>query len=126
MQRTTLLITVALCAALAACDTSPVDAQAEDPVEPWNWSEDFVRSAVNQVRAGRDLNPASWPDGARVRGAAVLRRRQRDRPRTSHGPSQHRPSLTRSIRLARCTSSCRASHGRREHSLVVSFFPRGA
>jgi len=34
--------------------------------EPWNWSEDTVRGIVDQVRAGRSLNPASWPDGARV------------------------------------------------------------
>ena len=41
-------------------------AQDEPGPEPWNWSEDYVRAAVNQVRAGRDLNPASWPGGARV------------------------------------------------------------
>ena len=34
--------------------------------EPWNWSEEYVVSQVNQVRAGRDLNPDSWPGGARV------------------------------------------------------------
>jgi peptidoglycan/xylan/chitin deacetylase (PgdA/CDA1 family) len=43
-----------------------VRAQNENPDEPWNWSEAYVRSAVDQVRAGRDLNPDSWPDGARV------------------------------------------------------------
>ncbi len=41
-------------------------ANAQNPAEPWNWSEDFVRSQVNQVRAGRDLTPDSWPGGARV------------------------------------------------------------
>lgn len=41
-------------------------AQDQPDPEPWNWSEEFVRSAVNEVRAGRDLNPPSWPDGARV------------------------------------------------------------
>ena len=39
---------------------------APDPAQPWNWSDEFVRSQVNQVRAGRDLNPDSWPGGARV------------------------------------------------------------
>jgi peptidoglycan/xylan/chitin deacetylase (PgdA/CDA1 family) len=34
--------------------------------EPWNWSEERVRAAVDQVRAGRDLTPESWPGGARV------------------------------------------------------------
>jgi len=37
-----------------------------DPAEPWNWPEEFVRTQVNQVRAGRDLNPESWPGDARV------------------------------------------------------------
>jgi len=33
---------------------------------PWDWPEERVRSVVNQVRAGRDLTPTSWPGGARV------------------------------------------------------------
>ena len=37
---------------------------ADDP--PWEWSEQRVRNAVNHVRAGRDLTPEVWPDGARV------------------------------------------------------------
>jgi peptidoglycan-N-acetylglucosamine deacetylase len=55
-----------LCTLLAACGNVDVQAQAENPKEPWNWSEGYVRSAVNHVRAGRDLNPDSWPNGARV------------------------------------------------------------
>jgi peptidoglycan/xylan/chitin deacetylase (PgdA/CDA1 family) len=39
-------------------------AAAEEP--SWAWSEDRVTQAVNRVRAGRDLNPQSWPGGARV------------------------------------------------------------
>ena len=45
------------------------DASAQarpNPAEPWNWSEEYVRSLVNEVRAGRDLTPDSWPGGARV------------------------------------------------------------
>ena len=38
----------------------------QNPAEPWNWSDEFVRSEVNHVRAGRNLNPDSWPGGARV------------------------------------------------------------
>lgn len=38
----------------------------DDPDAPWNWSEETVMDAVNQVRAGRDLTPAAWPGGARV------------------------------------------------------------
>lgn len=43
-----------------------VVAQEENPSEPWNWSDDYVHSVVNQVRAGRDLNQSSWPDNSRV------------------------------------------------------------
>lgn len=32
----------------------------------WRWSEADVFEAVDRVRAGRDLNPESWPGGARV------------------------------------------------------------
>lgn len=39
---------------------------AIDPGEPWNWPDDYVVEQVNQVRAGRDLTPSSWPNGARV------------------------------------------------------------
>jgi len=33
---------------------------------PAEWTDAQVFAAVNKVRAGRDLNPASWPGGARV------------------------------------------------------------
>ncbi len=39
---------------------------AQEDVPPWQWSEERVFSEVNKVRAGRDLNPESWPDGGRV------------------------------------------------------------
>jgi peptidoglycan/xylan/chitin deacetylase (PgdA/CDA1 family) len=42
----------------------PALAQDEDP--PWEWSEARIEKAVNKVRAGRNLNPDSWPGGARV------------------------------------------------------------
>jgi len=35
----------------------------------WQWSMDSVMAAVNAVRAGKSLQPAKWPNGAR---AAVL------------------------------------------------------
>ena len=41
-------------------------AQNINPDEPWNWPEEYVLSQVNQVRAGRDLTPDSWPGDARV------------------------------------------------------------
>ena len=39
---------------------------AQTAPEPWNWSDEEIARAVNKVRAGRDLNPASWPGNARV------------------------------------------------------------
>ncbi len=64
---TLLLTAVVLCLNAAACQVPDAPGQAiPDPAEPWNWSEEYVRTAVNRVRAGRDLNPESWPGGARV------------------------------------------------------------
>ncbi|MDX1578659.1 MAG: hypothetical protein R3266_09240, partial [Gemmatimonadota bacterium] len=40
--------------------------QAEEDDPPWRWSEQRVFEAVERVRAGRSLNPESWPGGARV------------------------------------------------------------
>ena len=39
---------------------------AQTAAEPWDWSDAEIAQAVNKVRAGRDLNPASWPGNARV------------------------------------------------------------
>ena len=39
---------------------------AQPAPEPWNWTDEEIARAVNKVRAGRDLNPASWPGNARV------------------------------------------------------------
>ena len=39
---------------------------AQDDTPPWQWSEARIFSEVNKVRAGRDLNPDSWPEGGRV------------------------------------------------------------
>lgn len=44
------------------------DASANRP--GWQWTDEEVAATVNEVRAGRDLNPTSWPGGARV--AALL------------------------------------------------------
>jgi peptidoglycan/xylan/chitin deacetylase (PgdA/CDA1 family) len=51
---------------LPACRPADGAQEAAGDAEPWNWSEAEVRAAVDQVRAGRDLNPESWPGGARV------------------------------------------------------------
>ena len=60
---------LAASAALSACQpaSSARQAAAEPEREPgWTWSDERVMETVNAVRAGRDLQPAQWPDGARV------------------------------------------------------------
>lgn len=57
---------VALAALVAACRPAEAPIGSASTREPWNWTEAEVRAAVEQVRAGRDLNPESWPGGARV------------------------------------------------------------
>lgn len=39
---------------------------AQDGSPSWRWTDEEIAQAVNKVRAGRDLNPASWPGGAQV------------------------------------------------------------
>lgn len=60
MKTTKLVVFILLSAILGAF------AQAQDEDPPWEWSEKRIESAVNKVRAGRDLNPGSWPGGAQV------------------------------------------------------------
>jgi len=58
MTRLLVLCLLAGTYATAAC--------SQEPPPPWQWSEERVFTEVNQVRAGRDLNPDGWPDDARV------------------------------------------------------------
>lgn len=46
----------------------PPDAEGQEAgvVPGWEWSDEQVLETVNAVRAGRDLQPASWPGGAQV------------------------------------------------------------
>ncbi len=58
-------------AILAVVSCAPVDqaegaAQSSDVEPAWRWSDERVLETVNAVRAGRSLQPASWPGGARV------------------------------------------------------------
>ena len=39
---------------------------AQDSQPSREWTDEQIHAAVNKVRAGRDLSPASWPGGARV------------------------------------------------------------
>ena len=52
------------CPVLVLAQTQPVTPTAAKP--GWQWSMDSVRTVVNAVRAGRSLQPARWPNGARV------------------------------------------------------------
>jgi peptidoglycan/xylan/chitin deacetylase (PgdA/CDA1 family) len=45
----------------AAC--KPSQSQKE---KPWQWSLEQIESKVNKVRAGKNLNPSTWPGGKRV------------------------------------------------------------
>lgn len=39
---------------------------AQEAQKPWLLSLDQIKSVVNKVRAGKDLTPPAWPNGARV------------------------------------------------------------
>lgn len=60
----TALIAIALVSVLITAILFPGIFPDRD--KPWNWSDERVRTDVGRVRAGRDLNPPSWPGGARV------------------------------------------------------------
>jgi peptidoglycan/xylan/chitin deacetylase (PgdA/CDA1 family) len=55
-----------LFAAMFALTAGGLDAFAQDDSPSWRWSEERVFEAVQRVRAGRSLNPDSWPGGNRV------------------------------------------------------------
>ena len=49
---------------LLAWVVAPLAAQQLPPV--WKWDYPKIAATVNKVRAGRDLTPRPWPNGARV------------------------------------------------------------
>ena len=57
------LVALLLPSALAA-QAQPVPVTSAKP--GWQWTMDTVMAVVSSVRAGRSLQPASWPGGARV------------------------------------------------------------
>ncbi len=63
MTRILLTSIVLLISACTSTTTPPLLDQK------WTWSVERLEKAVNQVRAGRDLTPKTWPNGAK---AAVL------------------------------------------------------
>ncbi|MFP6682951.1 MAG: polysaccharide deacetylase [Gammaproteobacteria bacterium] len=54
-----------LCLAVAAVKAAgDHGTPTEEPI--WEWSPEQIKKHVNRVRAGRDLSPKSWPNGAKV------------------------------------------------------------
>lgn len=52
---------------LTGCTTSTKQPEAENQKEQkWTWPTERLEKAVNQVRAGKDLTPSVWPNGAKV------------------------------------------------------------
>ena len=60
-RRVTLAAAVVLVASLA-----PAAQQQQAAPPPWTLTEAQIREMVQRVRAGRDLTPKTWPNGARV------------------------------------------------------------
>ena len=60
---------LAVIAVLAGCNKPATNNQSITPAAPeqkWTWSTERLEKAVAQVRAGRDLTPKTWPNGAKV------------------------------------------------------------
>ncbi len=64
MPARSLLIALALLPSGLLAQAQPVAVSNAKP--GWQWTMDSVMTVVNSVRAGRSLQPAAWPGGARV------------------------------------------------------------
>lgn len=51
-----------------ASETGGATAQAQEPEQQpgWEWTDERVSETVNAVRAGRSLQPETWPEGGRI------------------------------------------------------------
>ena len=58
------MLALATLAAAWGCQAAPAPETENEP--GWRWSDEKVMETVNAVRAGRSLQPAEWPGGARV------------------------------------------------------------
>jgi len=88
----------------------------------WTWDEPRWRAAVNKVRAGRSLKPASWKNGARACVALSFD--------SDHETSTLREGSTSPGRLAQGEYGARVGVPRildllRRHDLRASFFVPG-
>ncbi len=60
-------MTAAFVATACVSPSPPAEVENQQTVVPgWQWTVDQIDETVNQVRAGRNLQPDSWPGGARV------------------------------------------------------------
>jgi hypothetical protein len=59
---------------------------AQTPPPVWKWDYSKIEATVNKVRAGRDLTPNRWPNGARVAVALSFDMKPRLR---RHCPARH-------------------------------------
>ena len=64
MHRLRYALLLAGAPAFLHAQAQPVPVTAAKP--GWKWSMDSVNSVVNEVRAGRSLQPTAWPNGSRV------------------------------------------------------------
>ena len=64
MPRFPFALLLACCPAILQAQAQPVPVTAAKP--GWKWTIDSVNAVVNEVRAGRSLQPAAWPNGSRV------------------------------------------------------------
>lgn len=52
---------------LLGCNSTTQQPVAEAPLDQkWTWKTERLEEAVKQVRAGKDLTPKTWPNGAKV------------------------------------------------------------
>src|SRR5215217_5613984 len=58
------IFALGLVPSLLVAQAQPVPQTTAKP--GWQWTMDSVLKVVNTVRAGRSLQPAAWPNGARV------------------------------------------------------------
>ena len=45
---------------------APAAGATQENLPPYQWSDEYIRDVVDNVRAGRSLQPLIWPGGARV------------------------------------------------------------
>lgn len=57
---------LALSLIVISCNNPQPTATEKQEDQKWTWETERFEKAVNQVRAGKDLTPKSWPNGARV------------------------------------------------------------